>query len=103
MDAVAIVPLNPVTPGHVLIIPRQHVADATENPGVTAAAMYRAAQLVRSWDHAANIITSVGEAATQTVFHLHVHCVPRTLNDGLKLPWTDQVPSHTRDDNLGTS
>jgi histidine triad (HIT) family protein len=38
-----------------------------------------------------NIITSMGEYATQTVFHLHVHIVPRRLNDGLHLPWTELV------------
>lgn len=88
-DAVAIVPLNPVTDGHTLIIPRRHVRDAAENPAVTAAAMHRAAQyMVNVGD--ANIITSKGAAATQTVFHLHVHVVPRQAGDGLPLPWTPQ-------------
>jgi histidine triad (HIT) family protein len=37
-----------------------------------------------------NIITSVGAEATQTVFHLHLHVVPRRFGDGLALPWTGQ-------------
>lgn len=39
---------------------------------------------------AANIITSRGSAATQTVYHLHLHVVPRREGDGLGLPWTDR-------------
>lgn len=45
-DAIAIVPLNPVVSGHVLVIPREHVNDALENPEVTAAVMKRAAKSV---------------------------------------------------------
>lgn len=86
-DAVALVPLNPVTEGHVLIIPRRHVEDATERPMVTAQAMRRAAEWA---EPPCNIITSAGREATQTVFHLHVHVVPRREGDGLSLPWTPQ-------------
>jgi histidine triad (HIT) family protein len=94
-DAVAIEPLNPVTPGHLLVVPRQHVADAAENPQVAAVTMERAAALAIRYD-AANIITSIGEAATQTVEHLHLHVVPRRPGDGLALPWTGQRadPAH---------
>jgi histidine triad (HIT) family protein len=38
-----------------------------------------------------NLITSKGREATQTVFHMHLHLVPRAENDGLLLPWS--VPS----------
>lgn len=84
-DALAIIPLGPVTPGHVLVLPRRHVTDATTDPEVTAATMRRAAEIA-SWP--SNIITSVGGPATQTVFHLHVHVVPRREGDGLMLPWS---------------
>ena len=86
-DAIAIVPLNPVTEGHTLVIPRRHVRDALTYPLLTAITMVRAASLAKA---PCNFITSVGEEATQTVFHLHVHVVPRRPNDGLVLPWTDQ-------------
>lgn len=89
-DAIAIVPLGPVTPGHVLVIPAVHVQDATVDPDVTAVAMRRAAELA---DAPCNIITSAGREASQTVPHLHVHIVPRTFGDGLALPWT---PDGTR-------
>lgn len=84
-DAVALIPLNPVTPGHTLIIPREHVANYAEDPDVTAAVMRRAAEYAPA--EASNLITSLGPAATQTVQHLHVHVVPRSDGDGLPLPW----------------
>ncbi|PRX91961.1 HIT family protein [Allonocardiopsis opalescens] len=90
LDAIAFTPLNPVTPGHTLVIPRVHVPDAVTDPAVTAATMHRAAGFAHeAFDHC-NLITSVGEPATQTVFHLHIHVVPRTAGDGLLLPWTPQ-------------
>jgi histidine triad (HIT) family protein len=87
-DAIAIVPRGGgVTEGHVLVLSRVHVADAGTDPAVTAAVMRRAAELLAGRP-AANLITSKGAAATQTVFHLHVHVVPRTAGDGLALPWS---------------
>lgn len=91
-DAIVIVPLNPVTPGHLLVIPKTHVRDFADNPRVTADVMYRAAYIgcaYPGYEHC-NLITSAGEWATQTVFHLHVHLVPRREGDGLHLPWTGQ-------------
>jgi len=85
-DAIALTPLGPVVDGHVLVIPRQHVADLAALPQVTAATMYRAAQFAARHD-AANVITSMGRAATQSVFHLHIHVVPRKTDDGLMVPW----------------
>ena len=85
-DALAIVPIGPVVDGHTLVIPKQHVADFGEDPEVSAATMRRAAELAAGpWP--ANIITSRGREATQSVWHLHLHIVPRAANDGLALPW----------------
>jgi histidine triad (HIT) family protein len=82
-------PRQPVTSGHVLVVPRSHVKDALENPYLTAQVMFEAAKYARRacWPNC-NIITSAGAAATQTVFHLHIHIVPRRVGDGLKLPWS---------------
>lgn len=89
-DAVAILPRRGgCTDGHVLVIPRVHVADAGVDPAVTAQTMVCAAELMAEHP-AANLITSRGTEATQTVFHLHVHVVPRVEGDGLALPWTGQ-------------
>jgi histidine triad (HIT) family protein len=87
------VPLNPVVPGHILVVPRNHVEHFGEDPITSGMVMAHAAQLVQGYaeDGAAfNIITSIGAEATQTVRHLHVHIIPRVEGDGLKLPWTDQ-------------
>lgn len=89
-DALAIRPRGGgVNDSHVLVIPMVHVADAGEDPAVTAAVMARAAELMAERP-AANIITSKGRDATQSVFHLHVHVITRTAGDGLPLPWTPQ-------------
>ncbi|MGZ0231155.1 HIT family protein [Streptomyces sp. CPS1] len=87
-DAIAIIPLNPVVDGHTLVIPKQHVTDFAADPDVTGATARRAAQLCCELDLVhANLITSRGVHATQSVFHLHLHLLPRTESDGLALPW----------------
>lgn len=91
-DAVAFVPRDPVVDGHVLVVPRRHVADATSRPDVTADTMRRAAELAAGlcWlydtEHS-NILTSVGAPATQSIFHLHIHVIPRRTGDQLMVPW----------------
>ena len=87
-DAIAIVPLNPVTEGHILVMPRTHVSDALENPEITAQTMKRASEIAKA---PCNLITSVGAAATQTIFHLHIHVIPRVEGDGLSLPWSNHA------------
>ncbi|MEV7471533.1 HIT domain-containing protein [Streptomyces kronopolitis] len=92
-DALAIRPRSGgVNHGHVLVLPRIHVEDAGTDPEVTATVMRRAAELMAELP-AANLITSKGPEATQSVYHLHVHIVPREANDGLPLPW---APQHAR-------
>lgn len=88
-DAVAFVPLNPVIDGHVLVIPRIHVEDALESPIITVLTVSRTIELILDSTHydACNILTSVGTAATQSIFHLHIHCIPRYHGDQLMLPW----------------
>lgn len=91
-DVIIIVPLNPVVPGHVMLIPQQHVTDFVQDPAASRRVMEVAAVYVA--DHRVgdcNVITSRGAAATQTVGHLHLHVVPRVEGDGLHLPWTGQV------------
>lgn len=95
---IAFRPLDPVTKGHVLVVPKLHVADALTDPTVTGMVMARAAELAAMKLLApldCNLITSVGKAATQSVFHLHVHIVPRLRGDGLALPWTSRPADGT--------
>ncbi|MEU6467470.1 HIT domain-containing protein [Streptomyces sp. NPDC046976] len=89
-DVLAIRPRSGgVNEGHLLVIPRTHVENAGTDPTVSGRAMECAAELMAEHP-AANIITSKGAAATQTVYHLHIHVVPRAAEDGLPLPWTPQ-------------
>ena len=91
--SVAFQPLNPVTAGHFLVVPRKHVASALEPlaPILLGGTMRLAAILARQMDLTdCNFINSAGALATQTVLHLHVHVVPRREGDGLHLPWTGQ-------------
>lgn len=84
-------PLHPVTPGHLLAVPTTHVAHFLEDPVAAAVTVEFAARVAAENSMACNLITSAGHYATQTVFHLHVHIVPRRARDGLALPWTDQL------------
>lgn len=87
------------TEGHILVVPKTHVRDFREEPAIFAATALRAAQLAgqQSMDldeEHWNVLTSAGKFATQTIFHLHIHLVPRREDDGLLLPWStpDRVP-----------
>lgn len=95
--AIAIVPHGPVVPGHVLVLPRTHVADAAENPAVTGYVAVRAAELGAERGGDFTLIVNCGPSASQTIMHLHWHVVPRQPGDGLLLPWTNQhrpAPTH---------
>jgi histidine triad (HIT) family protein len=90
--SVAFQPLAPVVPGHFLVVPRKHVAHALESPGSAGKALELAGYLANQMSlESVNFITSAGTAATQTVFHLHIHIIPRHEGDGLALPWTGQI------------
>jgi histidine triad (HIT) family protein len=98
-DVFVIEPIDPVTLGHVLVIPRLHVpsfaefeaghAEAMADTFAAACAWARDSRSAAGWD--ANLLTSAGPLATQTVPHLHVHVVPRRPGDGLALPWDNPV------------
>jgi histidine triad (HIT) family protein len=93
-NALAIVPLKPVTDGHVLVMPKDHSADFTTGSEALLWAMMSAAQLAREMHGPMNLITSKGVEATQSVFHLHLHLVPRRKDDGLALPWYSGKGNH---------
>jgi histidine triad (HIT) family protein len=89
---VAFTPLNPVTEGHLLVIPKVHTADFTENQQVSAETMAYASELAALfYGEDVNLITSKGKLATQSINHLHIHIVPRRKDDGLMLPWSAQA------------
>lgn len=86
-DAIAIIPIDQVVLGHLLVIPKKHVTDHAADPETTAVAARRFAELSRDLGHADNMISSRGRPATQSVFHLHLHYIPRATDDGVALPW----------------
>jgi histidine triad (HIT) family protein len=88
---VSFIPLNPVTPGHRLFVPKVHATDAADDAMRAASAFEDAADWGAEKNEDFNIITSRGSFATQTVFHTHIHYVPRREGDGLFLPWTNQL------------
>lgn len=87
-ESMAIVPLNPVVDGHVIVLPNAHIDDAGFDPALAGLVAMRAASYGATNYGSFNLITSVGRAATQSIFHLHWHVVPRWPQDGLKLPWS---------------
>ncbi len=93
---IAFMDINPATRGHALVIPRAHARDVHEIDSedlkaVAASAQQLAArQRARLGADGVNLINSNGPAAWQTVFHFHMHVIPRYEGDPLKLPW---VPS----------
>jgi histidine triad (HIT) family protein len=90
---VAFFPLHPATPGHTLVIPRTHVADfwaaSPELAGALAGAAVNVGRAIESAlrPEGMNLITSSGQIAEQSVFHLHLHIVPRWHDDGFGTIW----------------
>ena len=90
---VAFMDINPATRGHSLVVPRRHSTDLLEaSDEDLERTMLATRRLVRRIDAALepdgfNILNSCRPAAWQTVFHYHVHVIPRYDDDPLKLPW----------------
>jgi histidine triad (HIT) family protein len=85
--------IAPATRGHALVIPRAHTTDllGIEHEDLSAVAV--AAQRIaarakeRLGADGVNLLNSCGQTAWQTVFHFHVHVIPRYQDDPLRLPW----------------
>ncbi|HLM86439.1 MAG TPA: HIT family protein [Solirubrobacteraceae bacterium] len=90
---IAFMDIAPATAGHALVIPRAHSADLLsvdrEDLSAVALACQRLAARVkeRLGADGVNLINSCGQAAWQTVFHFHMHVIPRYAGDPLQLPW----------------
>jgi histidine triad (HIT) family protein len=88
--------INPATPGHALVVPRTHSADLleieAEDLSATMLASQRLARRMKEVLDAdgINLINACGAVAWQTVFHFHIHVVPRYEDDPLKLPWVPE-------------
>ncbi len=93
---IAFMDIAPATRGHALVIPREHARDLLDVPPEDLQATALAAQRLgrrateRLGADGVNLLNSCGAAAWQTVFHFHIHVIPRYDGDPLRLPW---VPS----------
>lgn len=85
--------INPVSRGHALVIPRAHSVDLSDiDPEDFAAVSTAAHRLAARVPDAlgadgVNLLVCSGRAAWQTVFHFHIHVIPRYAGDGVKPPW----------------
>ena len=91
---IAFMDISPATRGHALVIPRTHSTDLlsvdAQDLQAVALASQRLARRVseRLRADGVNLVNSCGPAAWQTVFHFHMHVIPRYEDDPLRLPWT---------------
>lgn len=92
--AIAFMDVAPATPGHLLVIPREHSTDLREAApeDLIAATLLAQSMVGRVIDRledatGANLLSCIGPDAWQTVFHTHLHVIPRYPNDPLVLPW----------------
>jgi histidine triad (HIT) family protein len=91
---IAFMDISPATRGHALVIPRAHSRDLLEIGPEDLAATIAGAQRIarraseRLGTDGVNLLNSCGRAAWQTVFHFHIHVIPRYAEDPLRLPWT---------------
>ncbi|HXM86110.1 MAG TPA: HIT family protein [Solirubrobacteraceae bacterium] len=89
--------IAPATRGHALVVPREHSRDLLAISGEDLAAVALSAQRLagrieqRLNADGVNLLNSCGAVAFQTVFHFHMHVIPRYDGDGLRLPWVPQA------------
>jgi histidine triad (HIT) family protein len=99
---IAFMDINPATRGHALVIPRAHSTDLLSIDPTDLAAVALASQRLatRMREQLAadgvNLLNACGAVAWQTVFHFHVHVVPRYADDPLRLPWVP-APGDSRE------
>ena len=93
----AFMDIQPVNPGHVLVIPNRHAAFLADLDEDTGAHMFRLAQrLAGSLRKSAircegvNLFLADGEAAMQDIFHVHLHVFPRYAGDGFGLTFSPE-------------
>lgn len=94
-----ILDLGPATRGHALILPKNHYANLFELPEEDAKEVICLAKKMATimkdklGCDGFNMVQNNGEAAGQTVFHFHMHLIPRYENDGQEIGWKPGSPS----------
>lgn len=100
----AFTPLDPLAPGHTLVVPVRHYADVFETPPEVLAATMALVQRVASATRTAlgasgvNILSASGPGSEQSVPHLHFHVVPRWVDDGISTWPTGQSTHRSHED-----
>ena len=85
--------LSPATKGHALILPKQHYANIFEiDENILRDLIVLAKKVASAMKETlncdgVNIVQNNGEAAGQTVFHFHMHLIPRFKDDGVGVTW----------------
>ncbi len=98
-DFRVILDLGPASKGHALILPKNHYANLYELPEETAGEVMKLAKRIaaqmteRLGCEGFNLVQNNGELAGQTVFHFHMHLIPRYREDGQKIGWKPQEVS----------
>lgn len=93
-----ILDLGPAARGHALILPKNHYADLYNLPDETAASVMKLAKKMATVMteklncDGFNVVQNNGETAGQTVFHFHMHLIPRYKGDGQKIGWIPGQP-----------
>jgi len=95
---IAFMDLGQVNPGHVLVATKSHAENVFGLDDAQACAVFRTVARIARASRAAfgapgmNLFQATGEAGGQTVFHFHIHVVPRWENDGMSLAWPAKYP-----------
>jgi histidine triad (HIT) family protein len=90
---ITVLDINPATRGHAVVIPRAHAANLLDLDDEDMLAVMhttrRVAERMRATLQPAgfNILHNIGRAAWQSIFHFHMHVIPRYEDDPLQLPW----------------
>lgn len=88
-----ILDLGPAATGHALVLPKEHFADATEAPAELLGKLMKTGARIGEAQKKAfgcegfNLVQNNGAAAGQSVFHLHLHVIPRRTGDGSMILW----------------
>ncbi len=100
-DFKVILDASPASRGHSIILPKTHAANIFELPDEYCEKIFKVAKkcgaaIKNAFNYdGLNVLQNNGEAAGQTVFHLHVHLIPRNMEDGITIKY---VPETNKDD-----
>src|SRR4051812_6695430 len=105
--ALAFMDINPVTPGHLLVVPLKHIANLSDMDEETGAHLFRVAMRLQEAIRRSgikcegiNLFLADGEAAGQEVFHVHLHIFPRYEGDKFRVEadWSVKPPRSDLDE-----